>query len=200
MRLVWPRFNRAATAPSKAELQSITRVLADVKSATTLTSSDKSTLLAQITADQSGLTALDATIKGDTTVAQALIDCAKVVTGYRWWMMEDPKAYEVVAADKITSVISLFSSFETTLQSAINTYTGPNKTAVQAAFTDLTTKVTSASSSVGGVVSSVISLVPSDCPGCTTTLKTARTNLGSARADLLSARSDVRNILSDIRK
>ncbi len=81
-----------------------------VKQSAALTSADQATLEGQISADQTGLTALEATIKADTTLLQAHTDCELIVTGYRVYLLEDPKMHEVIAADGIEKVDATFNT------------------------------------------------------------------------------------------
>jgi hypothetical protein len=68
-----------------------------VKDSAALTGGDRTTLEAQIGADQQGLTALDKTIQSDGTYQETWADCQTIVTGYRVYVLEDPKMHEVIA-------------------------------------------------------------------------------------------------------
>ena len=82
--------SRAATAISNRET-ALQQMTTDINNSADITSSDKSTLLGQIQADESGLTALNATIQADTTAQQAWTDAQTIVTGYRVYLLEAPK-------------------------------------------------------------------------------------------------------------
>ncbi len=168
-----------------------------VKQSTALTSADQSTLEGQIGADQSGLVALDKTIQADTTFAQAHADCERIVTGYRVYVMEDPKIHEVIAADGVSKVNATFEALIPELQSLINasSVSATVKAQAQADLNDLTSKVNASHTSISGVTGSVINLTPAGWPGNEVDLKSARSNIGTARTDLGGARTDVSHIL-----
>jgi len=168
-----------------------------VKQSSALTSADQAALESQISADQSGLTALDATIQGDTTIAQAHTDCERIVTGYRVYVMEDPKIHEVIASDGVSKVDTTFEALIPELQSLINASSVSTtvKAQAQADLNDLTSKVSASRASISGVTASVINLTPAGWPGNQVDLKSARSNIHTARTDLAGARADVSHIL-----
>ena len=169
-----------------------------VKDSAALTSGDRTTLEGQISADEQGLTALDKTIQGDATWQQAWTDCQTIVTGYRVYLLEDPKIHEVIAADGVTKVDSAFETVIPELQNLINvsSVSSTVKAQAQADLNDLKNKVSASHTSISGVTPSVINLVPSGWPGNQVDLKSARQNITTAWTDLGGARTDVNNILS----
>jgi hypothetical protein len=168
-----------------------------VKQSGALTSSDRSALEGQIGADQTGLTALDTTIQGDSTFAQARADCERIVTDYRVYVMEDPKIHEVIAADDVSTVNATFETLIPELQSLINasSVSATVKAQAQADLNDLTSKVSASHTSISGVTASVINLTPAGWPGNQVVLVSARSNISTARTDLAGARADVSHIL-----
>jgi hypothetical protein len=168
-----------------------------VKDSAALTSGDRTTLEAQIGADQQGLTALDATIQNDVTYHQAWADCQTIVTGYRVYLLEDPKIHEVIAADGVTKVNTTFAALIPELQSLINTSSASAtvKAQAQANLNDLTAKVNASQTSISGVSGSVVNLVPSGWPGNHVDLTSAAQNIKTARTDLDGAGVDANNII-----
>jgi hypothetical protein len=162
-----------------------------------LDSSDRSTLDGQIAADQTGLTSLDKTIQGDTTYQQAWTDCQTIVTGFRVYVLEDPKIHEVIAADGVTKVDATFTTLIPELQSLINNSSASAtvKAEAQADLNDLTSKVDASHTSISGVSASVINLVPAGWPGNTVDLKSAAQNIKTGRSDLAGAAVDANNII-----
>jgi hypothetical protein len=169
-----------------------------VETSAALTSSDQSTLEGQISADKSGLTALNATIQADATFVKLFADCGLIVTDYRVYVMEDPKIHEVIAADGVGKVDSAFATVIPELQNLITTSTmsATVKAQAQAELNDLTGKVTASQTAISGVSASVINLVPSGWPGNQTDLKSARQNIVTASTALHGAWSDVNSILT----
>jgi hypothetical protein len=168
-----------------------------VKQSTALSSADRATLEAQIGADQQGLSALDQTIQADTSFAQAHADCERIVTGYRVYVLEDPKIHEVIAADGVSKVDGALQTLTPELQSLINnsTVSAADKAAAQRSLNDLIGKVSASETSISGVTSLVINLTPAGWPGNQVDLQSARKNITTARTDLDGARADVNNVL-----
>ena len=168
-----------------------------VKDSAALTSGDRSTLEAQVSSDQSGLAALDSTIQNDTTLKQAWADCQKIVTGFRVYVLEDPKLHEVIAADGVTKVDETFSTLIPELQDLINKSSESPKVKAEAQtyLNDLTSKVDASRTSISGVTSSVINLTPAGWPGNQVDLKSAAANIKTARADLAGAGADANHII-----
>lgn len=168
-----------------------------VKQSGALTTADRTTIEGQISADQSGLTALDSTIEGDTTFAQAHADCELIVTDYRVYVMEDPKIHEVIAADAVSNANGTFETLAPELQSLINasSVSATVKAQAQADLNDLTSKVSASHTSISGVTASVINLTPAGWPGNKVDLQSGRSNIKTARTDLSGARADVSHIL-----
>ncbi|MGA7987731.1 MAG: hypothetical protein WCB51_04965 [Candidatus Dormiibacterota bacterium] len=168
-----------------------------VRQSAALTSADQTTLEGQITADQQELTALDRTIQGDTTIAQAHSDCELIVTNYRVYVMEDPKIHEVIAADGITKVNASVATLIPELRTLINnsSLSATIKAQAHSDLNDVTSKVDASHTSISGVTASVINLVPAGWPGNKVDLQSAHQNIRTARTDLAGARADVNHIL-----
>ncbi len=168
-----------------------------VKDSAALSSADQVTLEGQISADEQGLTTLDQTIQGDTTIAQAHSDCELIVTNYRVYVMEDPKIHEVIAADGVSKVNASFETLIPELQTLINnsSVSATIKAQAQSDLNDVTSKVEASHTSISGVTASVINLTPSGWPGNKVDLQSARQNIKTARTDLAGARADVNHIL-----
>lgn len=168
-----------------------------VKQSAALTSGDQTTLEAQISADQHGLTALDQTIQSDGTIHQAYADCQRIVTGFRVYVMEEPKIHEVIAADGVAKVDSRFETLVPELQSLINnsSVSATVKAEAQADLNDLTSKVNASHTSISGVTSLIITLAPSGWPGNQVDLKSAAGNISTAHTDLDGSRADANHII-----
>ena len=162
-----------------------------------LTPPDRQDLQGQINADTAGLKQLDATIQQDATLQQARADCAKIVTGYRVYVLEDPKIHEVIAADGVSKADAAFEVLIPQLQDLTENSSQPPAVKQQAetALSDLRSKVTASETSISGVSAAVIGLQPSGYPGNVVVLKSAAQNIHTSRTDLDGARADVNTIL-----
>ena len=112
--------------------------------------------------------------------------------------MEDPKIQEVMAADGVGKVNSTFETVIPELQQLIKVSVAPAsvKAQAQADLNDLTGTVNASRTSISGVTSSVINLVPSNVPGDAAALQSGYQHITTAGTDLAAARVDVNNILA----
>jgi hypothetical protein len=190
---------RASQAVSVRET-ALQQMTSDVNSSTDITASDKATLLGQISSDETGLQTLLATIDADTTVAKALADTETIVTGYRVFLLEQPKVHLVIAADTETAVEANLQTKLPAIQTAItnSTASAAQKAAAQTAFNDCTAQLAAAQSASSGIVSAVIDLLPSGYPGNQPTLVTARDSAQTAHSDLVKCRTDIQTIRTDL--
>src|ERR1039458_6530004 len=189
-----------AVSAREAALQKMTSDVNDSADSADITSSDKATLLGQLSADASGLQTLLGTIDADTTVAKALADTETIVTGYRVFLLEQPKVHLVIAADTETTIESNLQSKLPSIQTAINnsSASAAQKAAAQTAFNDCTTQAAAAQSASAGIVSDVITLLPSGYPGNQPTLVSARDSAQTARSDLGKCKTDIETIRTDL--
>jgi hypothetical protein len=190
---------RASQALSARET-ALQQMTSDVNNSADIASSDKATLLGQISADESGLQTLLATIDADTTVAKALADTETIVTGYRVFLLEQPKVHLVIAADTETTIESNLKSKLPSIQTAINNSgaSASRKAAAQTAFNDCTARLAAAQSESSGIVSDVIYLLPSGYPGNRPTLVSAKDQAQTARTDLGKCKTDIQTIRTDL--
>ena len=168
-----------------------------VKDSVAVSTTDRATLEGQISAGETGLTALDKTIQGDTSYHQTWTDCQTIVTGYRVYVLEDPKIHEVIAADGVTKLDATFATLIPELQSLINnsSVSATVKAQAQADLNDLTSKVDASHTSISGVAASVIELMPAGWPGDQVDLKSAQQNIKTAHSDLDGAAADANQII-----
>ena len=190
---------RASQAGSAREA-ALQKMTSDVNDSADITSSDNATLLGQLSADASGLQTLLGTIDADTTVAKALADTKTIVTGYRVFLLEQPKVHLVIAADTETTIESNLQSKLPSIQTAINnsSASAAQKAAAQTAFNDCTTQLAAAQSASAGIVSDVITLLPSGYPGNQPTLVSARDSAQTVRSDLGKCKTDIETIRTDL--
>lgn len=169
-----------------------------IQKASALTASDRAALLQIVTGDEPALTALDATIQADTTLKQAHQDCAQIVTGFRVYVLQEPKMHEVIASDTVTGTNTSLRQVAGLLAADINDANLPPaaKQAAQEALNDLYAKVAASEAIIGGVSASLIPLTPAGYPTPdVSVLQKGEQSITSARQDLHGARADVDAIL-----
>ena len=158
-----------------------------------LTGAHRAQLTTVLDSNRSGLTALDSTIQGDTTLARCSSDVRLIVTRFRVYVLVVPQVHLVIAADTLSNVDSVFARLEGPLGTAIQNDTGLNpgqRQQATEALADMTAAVSAAAGSIKGQADAALDLTPAGYPGTTTTLKGIRASLESARDDLHKARKD----------
>jgi hypothetical protein len=172
-----------------------------VTNAEHVSSSNRSTLLGQLSAAKSGLQALDSAISADATLAELRPDLHAIVDDYRVYVLVAPKVHLVLAAGRISDLTGLFDAVATKIQKAIDDAkaAGKDTAAAEAALADLKAKVAAARGAATGVAASVLPLTAGGYPGNRATLLSARDALRTARTDLRAARSDARNAIAALK-
>ncbi len=191
---------RAAAAIS-VRLSSLSKAIPAVDSNKWLTATDKSTLLSTLTADQSGLTALQPKIQADATVAQARTDYQSIFLDYRVYALAQPQVRLAAAADDITGgVLPRLTDAQSRLTSLLSgSDSSKNTAAVQTAMSDLAAKIQAITSATSGLSTSLLALTPSQYDADHTVLAGPRETILSARADIVAARADVMTVVGALK-
>lgn len=166
-----------------------------------LTSSDRTTILATLNSDLSGLNALAPVIQADSTVAQARTDYQSIFTKYRVFALALPQARFAAAADDLTGTVTTrLTDAQTRLEKLL---AGPDaskdSSTVQAAMTDLGSRISGIASDTNGLSATVLAFTPSDWNANHELLSPAKTKLQDARSDAKSARQDIKTVVQAIR-
>ncbi|MGO8686396.1 MAG: hypothetical protein ACLQT7_04305 [Candidatus Dormibacteria bacterium] len=190
---------RAATAVGDRE-SALREMAADLDGSAAIGAGDKSTLLGQVSADESGLETLLGTIDSDTSVAQARADTETIVTGFRVYLLEGPKVHLVIAADTEGSVESVIQAHLPAVQTAIDdsAASAAQRARAQTALNDCSSQLGAAESASSGIVAEVIDLQPSGYPGNQPTLVSARQSAQTARQELGTCSTDLQDIRQDL--
>lgn len=204
-----------STDPSLANLQALGNceinrrltTLANLKAGVStwpsLTASDRSALLAEIQSTASGLTALEASIDADTTVAAARADLAKIAPDYRVYLLVVPQVELVRGADALMSAVGRFGTLSTQLAARIaaEKAAGKDVAAAQAALDAMNANVAQASTMASPLPGQLLPLTPAQYNAGTAgpVLEHAREAELSARSLLLAARDDAAACIADLR-
>jgi hypothetical protein len=183
---------RAAAAIAK-RLASLSVAINDVTNSSAISSGDKTTLLATLNADVSGLTALGVTIAADTTAQQALTDYKTIFTGFRVYALALPQVHFAAAADTITAtVLPKLTDAQSKLAALLaGVDSGKNTPAVQAKMADLATQIAAIASETNGLSATVLAYTPAQYDANHALLSPSRAALAISRNDARTARGDI---------
>jgi hypothetical protein len=186
---------RAAAAISR-RLASLSVAINDVTNSTAISSGDKTTLLATLNGDVTGLTALGVTIAADTTAQQALTDYKTIFTGFRVYALALPQVHFAAAADTITvTVLPKLTDAQSKLAALLaGVDSGKNTPAVQAAMADLATQITAITGATNGLSATVLAYTPAQYDANHALLSPSRASLAISRNDVHTARGDITTV------
>jgi hypothetical protein len=186
-------IQKKAAADITRRLASLSVAINDVNNSTAISSADKTTLLATLNGDVTGLTALGATIAGDTTAQQALTDSKTIYTGFRVYALALPQVRFAAAADTITvTVLPKLTDAQSKLAALLaGVDAGKNTPAVQAKMTDLANQISAITGATTGLSSTVLAYTPAQYDANHALLSPARASLATSRDDIRTARGDI---------
>ena len=194
-------IQQKAAADIARRLASLSVAINDVTNSTAISSGDKTTLLATLNGDVTGLTALGVTIAGDTTAQQALADSKTIFTGFRVYALALPQVHFAAAADTITvTVLPKLTDAQSKLAALLaGVDSGKNTPAVQALMTDLGNQITAITGATTGLSSTVLAYTPAQYDANHALLSPARASLAISRNDVKTARSDIATVVADLK-
>jgi len=161
----------------------------DVTKATSLTSSDASTLAAGLSTATANITGLLAQVKADTTMAELRAAQKSMIQGNRVFAVLTPQVFEVMEADTVAAQAATLQSGEAALLAEIDTLQGqPGYANALKHDTAYVADVNLAAADSAHVSTVVIAQQPQDFPGDTHVFVNANHQL--LTADIALARAN----------
>jgi hypothetical protein len=190
-----PKTLAAIQASAKAKtgerITKLNRVMAKITAAKDISDGDRSTILATLHGDVSGMNTVEAKIAADTTVATASADYATIFTEYRVYAVAIPQSRLAAAADRLTSTtIPRLTDVQSKLAAALAKHPRKSTPALRADLTDMTSKITAASGLVDGLAADALAVTPAAFNSNHNVLSPERTSLKSALANVTKAAAD----------
>ncbi len=171
-----------------------------------VTANFKQTLTTNIQNQVTGLNQLKTKIDADTDVATLKVDVKTIIDSYRIYMLVMPQARIAASADREVTIITMMNQLGAKLQARITAAqgTGANVSALLAALTDMSAKLSDASTQSQAAVSVSAGLAPDEGDKAkqtqnATALKTARADVQAAQKDLVTARKDAETIVKGLK-
>lgn len=174
----------------------LTSAIARVDAAKGTTASDKTTLLARLTAELNELKASAARVAADTTRASASAELKTIRTAYRADRLTISQAHLIVGIDRVVSIeIPTLTAAETKLSAALSGKDAAKSTAaLQADLADLKAQTDAARTALSGVSAKVLSATSADINANRAVFQSARASMKVAHTDLVKAKADRRAI------
>jgi hypothetical protein len=186
---------RAAEAIAK-RLASLGQAIPTVSGSSVISAGDKTTLLATLNGDVSGLTTLGTKIAADSTGQQAATDYRTIFTSYRVYALALPQVHFATAADTVTgTVLPKLTDAQTKLAALLaGSAAGKNTPAVQAAMADLAAQITAITAATNGLSATVLAYTPEQYNANHALLSSARQSLATTRTAVKAARADIATV------
>lgn len=172
-----------------------------ISTATKLSSSDQSTLTAEVTNEISGLTSLKTTLDGETQLSNAITDAQSIFTDYRVFALVVPQTYLVKTADDQQVAEGKLTTLATKIQSDITAdqKAGKDVSALQTELNTLNSKVQAAQTISSTIETGVLPLTPNDYNTNHEVLSGDRAQLKIAQGDIGTALSDAKSLVSSLK-
>ena len=179
-------------------INSLNTLAARIAGMKNVTAAEQASLSSEVQTQISDLTTLKAKIDADTDIATARTDAKTITDGYRIYAMVIPRGYIVASSDRVTTIVGLMNTIQAKLQARITTAqtAGKDVSALQTAMTDMTAKLSDATTQATNAQSSVVLLVPDQ--GSTTIASSNKAAIQASRADIKTATSDLKTVRTDI--
>lgn len=181
-------------------LAALDKLTALIQSAQKLSSSDKTSLMAEVSTTTSGLGTLKTELENDATLEGTRTNAKSIVSEYRVYALVMPKVHLVKIADDQFAAETALSSAATKLQARLTSLKdqGKDVSSLLTTLADMNAKIADAQKISTSVQASVMKLQPSDYNSDHTILQGYNTQLKAAHAELVTARKDADIILQGI--
>ncbi|HKW23989.1 MAG TPA: hypothetical protein VJO13_21620 [Ktedonobacterales bacterium] len=160
-----------------------------------ITSSQASAIQADVTSNQSGLTALKGKLDAETDATAARQDVKNIYTQFRIFAVVLPRDYHEIVLDIMTNVQAKLVGLEPKLQQAIASAPADEQAQLNSLYSDFTAKLDAASTQITNANGMVSYFTPSNFDN---NLATYRTNWLNFRSAVLAGRADLRQAASDL--
>jgi hypothetical protein len=189
-------------ADISVRLASLTTLVTKVSGLEKLSSAEKSSLAAEIQAQITGLTALKATLDGETSVDTARTDFNDIFSQHYVYAFYLPRIDRLAAADAASSAATSLLALAPKLQAYLTTaqQQGKDITSLQAALTEMTAKATDAQAQAQSAITALTPLTASQFQTNKTIVSNEVSGIKAARSDLQTARTDAHTVVDGLRK
>jgi TolA-binding protein len=184
----------AAVTETGKRITSLTAAIGKATANTTLSSSDKTTILETLNRDLTGMKAVAAKIAADSTLVQAEADHSTIFKDYRVYAVSLPQsAYAAIAVNITFSASARLTREEARLSRLLSGKdAAKSTTALQAALTDMSAQIDKATNAVSGLSAGVLAVTPEQYNSNHAVLVPFKASVVAARTALKQARSDAK--------
>jgi hypothetical protein len=162
-----------------------------------ITSTQRSVIQNDVSANESGLKALKQQLDGETTITAARADVKNIYVQFRIYAVVLPRDYGEIWMFHQQNVVARMQDANDKISDLIQKaqQAGKDVSQLQALQQDYNAKLSDATTHLNNAQALIPSLVPSNFPGTTTTLKTYRADLRTSHQDIVAAAKDLHQMV-----
>jgi len=193
-------IQQAGAAATAKRITSLNTGIGKVNATKTLNAADKSTVLATLNADLSGMQALQSKIAADTTAATAWTDYRSIFTDYRVYAVALRQSYIAAAADGLTdTAIPKLQAAATKISTYFAAHPDKVTPDLQAKLADMQAKTADAVTKTTGLAAAALAVTPAAYNANHAILTDDRAAARDALADSKAAEEDGRAIAAALK-
>lgn len=186
-------YVQAQISGRAARLASLTAAITQSK---TLSSSDRSELLAITANATAGMNMLTTKVSAETSLGAVRADAATMVLGYHVYALVAAQVKDVIVAEGSLSAVSTLTSREPELQAAIAALDTRRRTHASYVLHLLGANLTAAQAAAASVAPSLLSLSAANFPAAEAALATASASKDTASHDVSAANNELSTIIA----
>ena len=193
-------IQQAGATATANRIRDLTTGIGKVTATTTLSASDKSTVLGTLNADLTGMHSLQTKIAADTVASTAWSDYQSIFTGYRVYAVALRQSYIAATADGLTdTAIPKLQSAASKIAAVFASDPSKATPELQAQLVDMQAKTADAVSKTAGLSAGALAVTPSAYNANHAVLTDDHTAARAALADTKAAAHDGRSILAALK-
>ena len=188
-------FGNARIAERQTALTNLNSRVSEMYSDGRITSADNSTLVGDISSNESGLTSLKGQLDSASDAATARADVKLIYTQYRIFAVVLPRDYHELWLDMLIHTDTRLASSESVIQDAINGAPAGVQAQANTLFTDYKSQVSTAQAQTQAAQPIIAQLTPASFNANPTAYKTT---FGSFKTDIQTAHTATKQAISDL--
>ncbi|HEY4224581.1 MAG TPA: hypothetical protein VGM70_02085 [Pseudolysinimonas sp.] len=190
-------IQQAGAVATADRIRDLTTGIGKVDATSTLSAADKSTVLAALNHDMSGMQALQSKIAADTVASAALADYHSIFTGYRVYAVGLQQTFIAATADGLTgTAIPKLQSAATRIAAVFAADPSKATPDLQAKLADMQARTADAVTKTSGLAAAALAVTPDAYNANHSVLMDDRSAARNALADSKAAAQDGRAILA----
>jgi hypothetical protein len=195
------KFKESANKFIDERIAVLNKLISRINSEARLTSTDKSSILADLNTAVTGLQNLKTKIASDTDVTTIKADIKSIFDSFKVFAVTMPKAEGLAAAAKMRATVTKLQSSGDKIKALLDKAqaAGKDTTAMQALYTDYLAKVALAKTNIEAARVKFLAMTVSDQVGSRALFEDGKKLLKTAKDNIIDAHKDLQKIIPLLR-